>query len=162
MTLKLGLKHQWIQLYKVCINHDPGMALTYFMGWLWPILWQGQLRLHIPVLRWAFTEPLVLLFKFCTNKLTQHWGEFHTTLILRIVRLVLLKADTSFNLKHTKLIQWITLMIEMFHFTSSSIFSRNCIVNFWSLTLFVQYILEYVTLGKRKIFLRFPFPSAPV
>ena len=37
MILKLGMKHQAIELYKVCINHDPGMTLTF--------LWQGQLRL---------------------------------------------------------------------------------------------------------------------
>ena len=30
MILKLGMKHQAIELYKVCINHDPGMTLTYF------------------------------------------------------------------------------------------------------------------------------------
>ena len=30
MTLKLGMKHRAIELYKVCINHDPGMTLTYF------------------------------------------------------------------------------------------------------------------------------------
>ena len=30
MILKLGMKHQGMELYKVCINHDPGMTLTYF------------------------------------------------------------------------------------------------------------------------------------
>ena len=30
MILKLGLKHLGIELYKVYINHDPGMTLTYF------------------------------------------------------------------------------------------------------------------------------------
>ena len=37
MIMKLGMKHQTIELFKVCINHDPGMTLTY--------LWQGQLGL---------------------------------------------------------------------------------------------------------------------
>ena len=37
-----------------CINHDPGMTLTY--------LWQGQLRSHIPDLRRQFTRPLVLWY----------------------------------------------------------------------------------------------------
>ena len=37
MILKLGMKHQGMDLYKVYINHDPGMTLTY--------LRQGQLRL---------------------------------------------------------------------------------------------------------------------
>ena len=30
MILKLGMKHQAMEFYKVCINHDPGMTLTYF------------------------------------------------------------------------------------------------------------------------------------
>ena len=30
MILKLGLKHQGEELYKVCVNHDPGMTFTYF------------------------------------------------------------------------------------------------------------------------------------
>ena len=30
MILKLGVKHLGIKLYKVYINHDPGMTLTYF------------------------------------------------------------------------------------------------------------------------------------
>ena len=32
MFLKLGMKHQGEELYKVYINHDPGMTLTYFMA----------------------------------------------------------------------------------------------------------------------------------
>ena len=39
MILKLGMKHQTIELYKVCINHDPWMTLTY--------LRQGQLGLPL-------------------------------------------------------------------------------------------------------------------
>ena len=30
VILKLGMKHQGEELYKVYINHDPGMTLTYF------------------------------------------------------------------------------------------------------------------------------------
>ena len=31
MILKLGMKHdQGIEFYKIYINHDPGMTLTYF------------------------------------------------------------------------------------------------------------------------------------
>ena len=37
MILKLGIKQQAMKLFKVSINHDPGMTLTF--------LWQGQLRL---------------------------------------------------------------------------------------------------------------------
>ena len=36
MILKYGMKHQAIELYKIYINHDPGMTLTF--------LRQGQLR----------------------------------------------------------------------------------------------------------------------
>ena len=36
MILKLGMKHQAIEFYRVCINHDPGMTLTF--------LRQGQLK----------------------------------------------------------------------------------------------------------------------
>ena len=32
MILKLGVKHLGMELYKVYINHDPGMTLTYFMA----------------------------------------------------------------------------------------------------------------------------------
>ena len=32
MILKLGTKHQGGELYKVYINHDLGMTLTYFMA----------------------------------------------------------------------------------------------------------------------------------
>ena len=30
LILKLGMKHQAMELYKVYINHDPWMTLTYF------------------------------------------------------------------------------------------------------------------------------------
>ena len=30
MILKLGMKHQAMELFKVCINHDPGLTLTFF------------------------------------------------------------------------------------------------------------------------------------
>ena len=32
MFLKLGMKHQGEEPYKVYINHDPGMTLTYCMA----------------------------------------------------------------------------------------------------------------------------------
>ena len=32
MILKLGMKHQAMELYKVYVNHDPGMTLAYFMS----------------------------------------------------------------------------------------------------------------------------------
>ena len=32
MILKLGMKRLGIEIYKVCINHDAGMTLTYLMA----------------------------------------------------------------------------------------------------------------------------------
>ena len=32
MILKLGMKHQGMEVYKIYINHNPGMTLTYFTG----------------------------------------------------------------------------------------------------------------------------------
>ena len=32
MNLELGMKDQGMEFYKVYINHDPGMTLTYFMA----------------------------------------------------------------------------------------------------------------------------------
>ena len=32
MNLKLGMKYQGMELYKIYINHYPGMTLTYFMA----------------------------------------------------------------------------------------------------------------------------------
>ena len=32
LILKLGMKQQAMELYKVYINHDPGMTLTHFMA----------------------------------------------------------------------------------------------------------------------------------
>ena len=29
MILKLNMKHQAIELFRVCVNHDPGMTLTF-------------------------------------------------------------------------------------------------------------------------------------
>ena len=29
MILKLDMKHQAIELFRVCVNHDPGMTLTF-------------------------------------------------------------------------------------------------------------------------------------
>ena len=47
MILKLGMKQQAMELYKVYINHDPGMTMTYFnLGR------QGQLRSLINVFEW--------------------------------------------------------------------------------------------------------------
>ena len=30
MILKLSMKHQAMELYKVCLNHEPGITLTFF------------------------------------------------------------------------------------------------------------------------------------
>ena len=33
MILKLGMQHRGLKLYRVCINGDPVLTLTYFMAW---------------------------------------------------------------------------------------------------------------------------------
>ena len=30
MILKFGMQHEGLKFYKVCINNDPGLTLTYF------------------------------------------------------------------------------------------------------------------------------------
>ena len=30
MILKLGIQHRGLNLYKLCINGDPGLTMTYF------------------------------------------------------------------------------------------------------------------------------------
>ena len=32
MILKLGMKHQGMELFNVYVNYDPGMTLNYFMA----------------------------------------------------------------------------------------------------------------------------------
>ena len=46
LKLLLGMKHRVMELFKVYINHDPEMTLTYFTARSTsrPILRQGQLR----------------------------------------------------------------------------------------------------------------------
>ena len=46
MILKLGMQHQGLKLYKVYINDDPGLTLTYFMArsnWVTCIFEWGKL-----------------------------------------------------------------------------------------------------------------------
>ena len=42
MILKHGMQHQGLKLYKVYINDDAGLTLTYFMTWL-PIHLNGEI-----------------------------------------------------------------------------------------------------------------------
>ena len=45
MILKLGMKHQAMELYGVCINHDPGMTLTFFTANAFE--WEKLLKCHL-------------------------------------------------------------------------------------------------------------------
>ena len=49
MALKLGMKHRAIELYNVCINHDPGMTLTYFTARLTSKIFVSQTTWPIKV-----------------------------------------------------------------------------------------------------------------
>ena len=46
MILKLGMKHQGIEVYKICINLDPGMTLTYFKARLTYVAHSFGLNFH--------------------------------------------------------------------------------------------------------------------
>ena len=51
MILKLGIKHQGIEVYKIYINHDTGMTLTYFMARSTYVVhvfeWRKLLKFHL-------------------------------------------------------------------------------------------------------------------
>ena len=53
MILKLGMKHQAMELYKVYINHAPGMTLTFFTArsaWVAHAFeWGKLLQCHLKV-----------------------------------------------------------------------------------------------------------------
>ena len=44
ISKKLGMKHQWLKYYKVYINHDPVVALTYLRQGQHrsPMHWNGE------------------------------------------------------------------------------------------------------------------------
>ena len=64
MILKLGMKHQGLKFYKVYINDDPGLTLTYFTArsnWVicmfeWGKLLQSHLMEEILQQRTILTE----------------------------------------------------------------------------------------------------------
>ena len=51
MILKLGIKHRGLKFYKIYINDDPGMTLTYFMArsnWVaYTFEWDKLLQIHL-------------------------------------------------------------------------------------------------------------------
>ena len=61
INLKHGLDHRGLKVYKVCINGDPELTLTYFNLKLLIVLIPG------PDFRYALTRPLVLWFIIYTN-----------------------------------------------------------------------------------------------
>ena len=72
MILKLGMKHQAMELYKVCINHDPGMTLTYFMARSTQVVhafvWGKLLKYHLKVKtckKWADGQNIYVYEKKC-------------------------------------------------------------------------------------------------
>ena len=60
MFLKLGMKHQGEELYKVYINHNPGMTLANFMA---RSAEDAYPRSQVSVYRTI--DPLVLIYVFC-------------------------------------------------------------------------------------------------
>ena len=51
MILKLGMYHWGLKLYKVYINDDPGLTLTYFTAWsnwvTFTFEWEKLLQSHL-------------------------------------------------------------------------------------------------------------------
>ena len=51
ISMKLGVKHQWLKYYNVYINHDPVMTLTQFMArstWVaHAFVWKKLLKCHL-------------------------------------------------------------------------------------------------------------------
>ena len=94
MILILGMKHQAMKLYKVCINHDLGMTLTF--------LRHGQLRLPMH-LNGKNRKKCHLKGKTCSKlanglnlydlkkkltpevALTLTWGYIHNTILVKQV-----------------------------------------------------------------------------
>ena len=94
MILILGMKHQAMKLYKVCINHDLGMTLTF--------LRHGQRRPHMH-LNGKNRKKCHLKGKTCSKlanglnlydlkkkltpevALTQTWGYIHNTILVKQV-----------------------------------------------------------------------------
>ena len=84
MILKLGMKHQAIELYKVYINLDPWVTLTYFMARSTSVAhafeWGKLLKCH---LKGKTCSKLANGLKFCIKKLTpgvaltRPWGYIH-------------------------------------------------------------------------------------
>ena len=64
MILKLGMKHLGIELYKICINHDPWVTLTF--------LRQGQLRSPM----YSNGEFILMSFEGQNLQLIGKWTEF--------------------------------------------------------------------------------------
>ena len=68
MILKLGMKHQALGLYKVCINHDPGMTLTCFTArstWVTHAFeWEKNRKMSINGKKLARNEQMDRIFMF--------------------------------------------------------------------------------------------------
>ena len=51
ISMKLGVKHQWLKYYNVYINHDPVMTLTQFMArstcFVYAFEWGKLLKCHL-------------------------------------------------------------------------------------------------------------------
>ena len=51
MILKIGMQHRGLKLYKVYLNGDPGLTLTYFMArsnWVaYSFEWEKLLQSHL-------------------------------------------------------------------------------------------------------------------
>ena len=94
MILILGMKHQAMKLYKVCINHDLGMTLTFLRhGQLRPPMHlngKNRKKCHLKgktCIKLANGLNLYDLKKKLTPEvaLTLTWGYIHNTILVKQV-----------------------------------------------------------------------------
>ena len=64
MNLKFGMKHQAMELYIVCINHDPGMTLAFFTTLPW-----GHLHAY-----YNSSQTISLVSQVSGERLQDHWS----------------------------------------------------------------------------------------
>ena len=70
ISMKLGMKHQWLKYYNVYINHDPVMTLTQLMARSTCVAhafeWGKLLKCHLrgkPAGNWQMDRILIILKK---------------------------------------------------------------------------------------------------
>ena len=85
MILKHGMKHQAMELYKVCINHDLGMTVTFFTAMsaeaAHAFEWEKNRKMSFNGKRLARNEQMDIRFMFMkifwVQRVVCPWGYIH-------------------------------------------------------------------------------------